>query len=283
MIKRNFAQAEHDVYIVASAAESGDLLTPLGRAAASCHLQAMDKLLALGAKIDALDGDKMGAIHQAAKANQSAAVLHLVHLGVSIDEPCGPLYNFRTPLMLALLSGGKSYAERESCAMVILAAGADPTLADRGGHTPLHAAAYLGMPLLCSVLMARGADPNAKNKYGDTPLSRAASCGWTQCMRRLVARGAMVNAVNNDKQSAMHIAAQGGFDEACQLLVELGSKTRPLDKNGSDPSTLARQAEHEDCAAFIDSMVESIDIAAAMSKKAANKKTSGPAAGKPRI
>lgn len=263
---------------------SPDLLTPLGKAAQAGSVPTMDMLLSMGVKIDAVDGDKMGAIHRAAKANQAKAVLHLARHGVSIDAPCGGLYDCRSPLLLSLLSGDKSYKEREACAMALLAAGANPHLADRNGNTPLHAAAELGMPLLCEVLLARGVDVNAKNKFGWTPLFSAASCGWSECMGPLIAHGALVDARDLEKQSALHIAAEGGFEEACQVLVRSGAKKMLEDQSGRTPVNVAMDAGYEECAALIESTPVLVDIGSALRKRAVAKKSTPTTefSGKPR-
>ena len=44
------------------------------------------------------------------------------------------------------------------------------TATDKWGFTPLHEAAQKGRTQLCSLLLAHGADPTLKNQEGQTPL-----------------------------------------------------------------------------------------------------------------
>jgi uncharacterized protein len=48
----------------------------------------------------------------------------------------------------------------------LLAAGADPNLADRMGNTPLHVAGQLNEPVAAFILLEAGADPTAVNAQG---------------------------------------------------------------------------------------------------------------------
>lgn len=77
-----------------------------------------------------------------------------------------------TPLCAALKSG------RRDAAIALLAAGADPNLADSQGNTPLVIAAGAGDVLLCETLIRCGAGVNDANKTkGTTPLLAALQRG----------------------------------------------------------------------------------------------------------
>jgi len=67
-----------------------------------------------------------------------------------------------TPLATAVLAG------REEQLRLLLVSGADVTLSDRLGDTPLHIAAKTNAPQLALMLLQAGADAKARNQQGVT-------------------------------------------------------------------------------------------------------------------
>lgn len=105
-----------------------------------------------------VDGDTV--VHMAAMANDASYLAELLARGVdpNVRNPesgAGPL---RSALM----------GEREAQFHALLAAGADPNLADRLGNTPLHVAAQINEPERALDLLKAGADPGARNAQGAT-------------------------------------------------------------------------------------------------------------------
>lgn len=99
-------------------------------------------------------------VHTAAMANDSAYLAELLARGVdpNVANPstgAGPL---RSALM----------GEREEQFRALLAAGADPRMADRMGNTPLHVAGQINEPARALDLLNAGADPAARNSQGVT-------------------------------------------------------------------------------------------------------------------
>lgn len=97
------------------------------------------------------------------------------------------------------------YAARDNDVVKVrarLAAGADPSLRERGLFTPLHFAAQRGSVEAASVLLDAGADINAFTSTGDTALHIAVDCWDTApdgaMIRLLLNRGADQNARAND-------------------------------------------------------------------------------------
>jgi hypothetical protein len=88
-------------------------------------------------------------------------------------------------------------------------AGAEVTLADRRGWTPLHSAArYSRDPEVLAVLLEAGADVNARDKAGDTPLHwAAAESTSTAVINALLQSGAAVNARDRYGWLPIHTAA----------------------------------------------------------------------------
>jgi cytohesin len=117
--------------------------------------------------------------------------------------------------------------------------GADPNVADRGGNTPLHAAAQAGDVELVKKLLAKGADPNARTAKAaaggrggggggffrpageQTPLMAAAKANRPEAMRALVAGGADPKLKAQDGNTLLMAAAGSGHVEAVQYAYEL--------------------------------------------------------------
>ena len=81
------------------------------------------------------------------------------------------------------------------------------------------------------MLLALGADPTVATKYGFTPCMSAACSGSVPCLRALAAGGPggalgdAVNAVSNHGVTALDYAVQRNKDEAAACLRdELGGK-----------------------------------------------------------
>ena len=88
-------------------------------------------------------------------------------------------------------------------------AGAEVTIADRRGWTPLHSAArYSRHPEILTVLLEAGADVNAKDRAGDTPLHWAAAENTsTEVINALLQAGAAINAKDRYGWLPIHTAA----------------------------------------------------------------------------
>jgi ankyrin repeat protein len=56
---------------------------------------------------------------------------------------------------------------------MILERGADPTVQDKDGRTPLHEASLWGHVEVVRMILERGADPTVQDKDGRTPLHLA--------------------------------------------------------------------------------------------------------------
>ncbi len=123
-------------------------------------LAGMKALLDAGADPTQAGMDNDTVVHMAAMANDAAYLSELLARGVNpnvrnAESGAGPL---RAALM----------GERDEQFRVLLAAGADPDLADRMGNTPLHVAGQINEPQRALDLLNAGADPMARNAQGVT-------------------------------------------------------------------------------------------------------------------
>ena len=120
----------------------------------------MKALLDAGADPTQSGMDSDTVVHMAAMANDATYLTELLARGVNpnVRNPesgAGPL---RAALM----------GERGEQFRALLAAGADPDLADRLGNTPLHVAGQINEPERALDLLNAGADPMARNAQGVT-------------------------------------------------------------------------------------------------------------------
>ena len=112
------------------------------------------------------------------------------------------------------------------------ACGVDPNAVDEAGSTPLPIACAMGPPDAAPVLLALGADPTVATRNGVTPCMIAAyHSGSVPCLRALAAGGPggalgdAVNALDKNGRTALALAVKYNMDEAAACLRdELGGK-----------------------------------------------------------
>lgn len=123
-------------------------------------LAGMKALLDAGAdpRQPGMDGDTV--VHTAAMADDPAYLAELLARHVDPNVPNAS--NGAGPLRAALMG------DREAQFRALMAAGANPNLADRLGNTPLHVAGQINEPARALDLLEAGADPAARNAQGVT-------------------------------------------------------------------------------------------------------------------
>ena len=138
-------------------------------AAALGRVDVIDRLSGAGPSgLDAHAYDGWTPIHLAAFFGHTDAVNRLIALGARVNAwSTNSIHN--TPLHAAVAGG------RVEAALTLIAHGADVNAADAGGHTPLHIAAEGGYVPVVKALLARHADPHAVDAEDRTPLARAAA------------------------------------------------------------------------------------------------------------
>src|SRR5690606_16834660 len=99
----------------------------------------------------------------------------------------------------------------------LIANGADVNVPEASGNetAALHWAAYQQDAELVRALLDAGAEPSVRNLFGATPLMEAAAVGHTEIIRLLLEAGADVEASNYEEQTAlMAVARTGNVDAA---------------------------------------------------------------------
>jgi len=146
-------------------------------AAATGKTERIQRLLAKDPElVNSYSADGFHPLGLAAYFGQESAARALVEAGADVHAPARNALGV-TPLQSAV-AGRNAPITR-----LLLEAGADPNLRERGGYMPLHVAAHNG-DVLRSLLVA-GADIHAQNEDGKTPLDMAQAAGHTEAMRVL--------------------------------------------------------------------------------------------------
>lgn len=127
----------------------------------------------------------------------------------------------------------------------------DSTWVDPTGATPLWRAAQSSDIAALRLLVAYGADPNLATKGGDTPLMVAAGVGWAanwsvtapvpalDAVKYLLELGNNVNAADSRGYTPLHGAAYIGNNEMVTYLASKGAKIDARSKAGDSPADMA--------------------------------------------
>jgi len=195
--------------------------TPLHKAAQANDLQQIQALLDVNANPAALGEGGYTPLHSAAKNGSAEAIAQLANQ-MSVEEVNIQGYDGDTALYYAALNGTPEAVD------TLLAYGADPTIANEKGYTPLHMAAYSGaaqiikrllkIPEVAELINLQGVD-------GDTPLYYAARSGSLEAVEALLDRDALETTadpriLNKQGETARSIADELGFDNIVARIDE---------------------------------------------------------------
>jgi ankyrin repeat protein len=205
--------------------------TPLHQAVRQGDVQAVERLVAQGADVNATDEYKATPLHLAAEKGRTTVAEMLLDKGAGLGARDS---GGNTPLHIAAIYGNVDMMK------LLIAKGAEvDASASVSPWTPLHAAALQGQVEAAKLLLAAGADPNAKADLGDTPLCFAAMKGYDQVVALLLGKGAEVSARGNNGLTALHYAAGKGYKVVVEGLLAGGADVTAKDNNGNTPLALA--------------------------------------------
>uniref|UniRef100_A0A3B4BLX8 Uncharacterized protein n=1 Tax=Periophthalmus magnuspinnatus TaxID=409849 RepID=A0A3B4BLX8_9GOBI len=117
----------------------------------------------------------------------------------------------------------------------------------------LHAAAAWGQTECLVAILSHGADPSITDATGLSPLHLAAKNNHVECCKKLIQSKCPIDAVDSSGKTAVHHGAASGSLQAVQLLCEQNSPINIRDADGLTPLLLsARHGHAEVCSVLLD-------------------------------
>ncbi|KAG5883927.1 hypothetical protein JTB14_032150 [Gonioctena quinquepunctata] len=172
-------------------------------------------LILAGYDINERDSENVTLLHWAAINNRKDIMLFFIEKGADVDAVGGELQ--ATPLHWATRQG------HLDAAVILMNAGADPTLRDAEGCSCIHLAAQFGHTALVAYFVARGVSPDLVDRVGMTPLMWAV---WKVCSldptRLLLTLGASTNLTDHQGNTALHWAILARNTTAISTLILQG-------------------------------------------------------------
>ncbi|XP_052102005.1 ankyrin repeat domain-containing protein 55-like isoform X2 [Mytilus californianus] len=257
--------------------DDGDGYKPLAHAIMMQQLQAVKRLVKMGANINAQDSKGRTGLAVAAYQGWYEGVVYLLRKGAkqNIADKSGRLplhastYNKDTRIVAALLKNlshdAVNYSDNErmtavqwSCfhnrpqhVQLLLDHGADISVQDVDGKTPLHWAAQNGSSECCRIILLdiTGATlVNYKDFSGKCALHYAAAAGNVDVIKLLAdVENISIEPEDPDDRTPLHWAAAMGHQDCVSLLLRLGVKPNSIDIDGNTPIDYTRQTGHKAC------------------------------------
>jgi ankyrin repeat protein len=138
---------------------------------------------------------------------------------------------------------------------MVLSMGADVNAVGSDGNRALDIACLKGDAASARILLEHGANPSLRNKSGSTPLHDAALSGNKDVVEMLLASGADLTAEDPEaKATPLHFAASFGRLEAVKTLVEHGADVSAKNSKGQTALQLAISNNQEEVSAFFRSL-----------------------------
>ncbi|CAG9836359.1 unnamed protein product [Diabrotica balteata] len=175
-------------------------------------LARVKELIEAGYDVNERDPENVTLLHWASINNRKEIMSLFIDKGAEVDAIGGELQ--ATPLHWATRQG------HLDAAVLLMNAGADPTLRDAEGCSCIHLAAQFGHTALVAYFVARGVSPDLVDRVGMTPLMWAV---WKICSldptRLLLTLGASTNLTDQQGNTALHWAILARNTTAISTLI----------------------------------------------------------------
>ncbi|XP_018326776.1 palmitoyltransferase Hip14 isoform X2 [Agrilus planipennis] len=191
------------------------------------------ELIDTGYNVNQRDSETVTLLHWAAINNRKEIMRFFIDKGAEVDAVGGELD--ATPLHWATRQG------HLDAVVLLMNAGADPTLRDAEGCSCIHLAAQFGHTALVAYFVARNVSPDLQDRGGMTPLMWAC---WKICSldptRLLLTLGASTSLVDNTQgNTALHWAILARNSTAISTLIVQGNASLDIPNHrGDTPLTL---------------------------------------------
>ena len=173
----------------------------------------LQTLINAGAAIDVKSDSGTTLLHEAARGGSLEVVQQI--LEYSVDIEARDSLNM-TPLFAACRDPNGS----DEIVRVLLAAGANVSVVDKWGYSPLHELAKKGRTKAALVLLETGkANLTQRTQAGSSALGFAAGIGDYELVRSLLERGASARSESGE-DSALHFAVQTDKNDHLYAIVE---------------------------------------------------------------
>ncbi|MCG8340757.1 MAG: ankyrin repeat domain-containing protein, partial [Cytophagales bacterium] len=236
-----------------------DNQTPLHCAAAGGYAEIVQMLLAQGAPVDAQDSKKQTPLHCAAAGGYAEIVQMLLDEGADHTAEDD---NGKTPLALTddmdvteklidlqddegktalmrVIEGGR----REE-AFALIAKGADVTIPDKEGNTPLHSAVEKDdREMVNKILSKSGVNTSARNSKGETPLLVGIKIGVQEEIIE-----ALIDRWDLKGDTPLTDAIENGSVEEVEALINAGASLSLTDNESNTPLLRAVKKDIKDIA-----------------------------------
>ncbi|KAG2456361.1 ANR50 protein, partial [Polypterus senegalus] len=182
-----------------------------------------------------------GVIRKALEREDSVRVL--LENGASVNQV--------DPVDGRTLLASASHAGSTDVVSLLLSKGADPTIQDYQGQTPLMLAARQGHARVLQCLLEWAQKDGRRldlvdhaDREGWTALRSAAWGGHAEAVRILLEAAAEVDGSDSEGRTALRAAAWGGHEEILQTLLDHGAQVDHPDKEGRTPLIAAAYMGH---------------------------------------
>lgn len=200
-----------------SAEKSG--ITPLILASRTGLVGAIDPLLRHGAKLDAMNMDKVTALDNACFMGHAVIAAKLLAAGAN---PNIPDKDGHTALTFAV-DGANPIPTLEALLNAKESSKLNLNWQDKGGVTPIYLSSNKGNAAATTMLLAAHADPEIKDNQGITCLMTASNQGREEVVDVLLAHHVRVNEQDDNGDTAVFHAAGGGYTGIVTKLRKAGA------------------------------------------------------------